>query len=161
MIKKRPISKTKKISAVILRLQICNLWFSCDITPLYCWEIEVRLIFFTPKIFEKKIIRKIIKTPFLENQKDVSSHSWTPDLQLLNLPWQQSTKGWEIEVRSVFYLVFLYLSFFEKKNEKIIKNAISRKPKISRKKTNFSKDLSSHTWTPDLQSLNVLNSTPL
>ena len=85
--KKRPISKTKKVSAVILRLQICKLWFYSDSTPVYCWEIEVRLIFFTSKIFEKKKNEKIIKNaisrkPKRFEQSNLDSRFATPKCTL-------------------------------------------------------------------------------
>ena len=125
--RKRNFSKTKMIWAVIPGLQICHPWFNPDNNPLKDWEIDFCSIFFISKIFEKKK-KKSQKTQFLENQKNLSSHTWTPDLQLLNVPWQHPTIGWEIQARLVVYLFFLFLNFFEKK-EKIIKSGISRKPK--------------------------------
>ena len=41
--------------------------------------------FFITTFFGKKT-EKIIKKPYLENDKDLSSHTWTLDLQLRSVP---------------------------------------------------------------------------
>ena len=58
-------------------------------------------------------------------QEDLSSHTWTPDSRPPNLPWQHPTIG----LRNWSSVSFFWSKFFWKKRKKIIKNAISRKPK--------------------------------
>ena len=64
--------------------------YECTMTAprLYCLEFQVRLTIFM-FFFEK--IEKIIKSPYFENQKNLSSHTWTLDLHLMSVPWQHPT----------------------------------------------------------------------
>ena len=52
------------------------------IAPHYRVE-KFKIAFFISKLFEKKNEKK--KTPFLQNHKDLSTHTWTADLQFLSL----------------------------------------------------------------------------
>ena len=74
-------------------------------------------------------MNKSEKTPHLENHRDLSSHSGTPDLQPLIVSWKHPTiRLWNSNSVNFCIQFSLYLKFLKKKKEKIT-NAISPKPK--------------------------------
>ena len=79
--------------------------------------------FFINKIFEKKKRKKSWKTPHLENQKDLSSHSLTPDLQSPSVSWQHPTAGlifWTLV--SCFYIKIFFIKWKNYKTRHISKS---------------------------------------
>ena len=66
--------------------------------------------FFITKFFGKT--EKIKKTPYLENHKYLSSHTWTLDLQLLSVDQYDPIKGLK---KYSLISFFVYLSLLKKR----------------------------------------------
>ena len=92
-------------------------------------------------MFSKIFFEKITKTSYLENYKDLNCHIWRQGLQLLRVLWQHPTTR-------------LRISNFEKQLIKIFWKFLKKSQKTSYLE-NY-KELSSHIWRQDSQSVKVL-----
>ena len=90
--------------------------------------------------FLKIFLKKSQKTSLLKNYKDLNSHIWRQGLQLLRVLWQHPTTR-------------LRISNFEKQLIKIFWKFLKKSQKTSYLEKY--RDLSSHIWRQDSQSLRV------
>ena len=86
IIKKRYISKTKRIWADIFGGKIRNPWEISDSPQLQGWEVQITKENFIT-ISEFYFLKKSQKTSYLKNYKDLSSHNWRQGSQHLRKLW--------------------------------------------------------------------------
>ena len=91
--------------------------------------------------FSENFLKTSQKTSYLENYKDLNSHIWRQGLQLFRVLWQHPTTR-------------LRISNFEKQLIKIFWKFLKKSQKTSYLE-NY-KELSSHIWRQDSQSVKVL-----
>ena len=87
-------------------------------------------------------MKKSQKTSYLENYKKLSSHTWRQDSQSLRVLWQDLIRGLGISDCLKIIILLVFWKFLKKSQ-----------------KTSYLenyKELSSHTWRQDSQSLRVL-----